>query len=83
MVDGIVIGEDVATVHLPCGEKLVTVEKEGFRPYSEYQVTRKGQPLAIEVKLERMKAEPELALSAELIAKVRKGELGPKAVAKA
>lgn len=73
-VDGVNVGEEHAKVEIPCGEKQITVTKEGFAPYRAYLPVTSDQPLKVTVQLEKVKSHDDYALSSELISQVKKGE---------
>jgi len=77
-IDGVSVGREARMkVEIPCGEKQVSVVKEGFAPYRAYLPTTKQAPLQVTVKLERVEVAPNFALSSEL---ARQVELGMKPV---
>ena len=73
-VDGIQVGEGHANIEIPCGEKQLTVEKEGYLPYRAYLPLTKEQPLKVTVDLEKSKKKSDYALSSLLVEQVKKGE---------
>lgn len=73
-IDGIHVGSEDVSVNIPCGEKLIVVEKDGYETYEHYLPVSKAEPLKVTVELEEAKAPREFARSEELIAQVRRGE---------
>jgi hypothetical protein len=75
VVDGILLGEEEEyLVDIPCGQKELRVEKEGFAPYQEFLPVSKSQPLKVTVTLEPVKAASHYELSDKIIEQTRKGE---------
>jgi len=68
------MGHDEAKVNIPCGEKQITVEKEGYMPYREYITVTKDEGIRVKVELEKPKKHSHYALSSTLIEQLRKGE---------
>lgn len=72
-IDGIHVGEGEYKTQAPCGEKEITVLKEGFAPYRHYLPTSIAAPLKVTVELERLHHGDNYALSSKLVDQVRRG----------
>ncbi len=73
-VDGIRAGFTDILVNVPCGEKQITVLKDGFSPYRDYIRVTKGNSLDVTVELQALKHTDDYALSDLLVEQVKKGE---------
>lgn len=77
-IDGVAVGKgERMKVEIPCGEKQISVVKEGFTPYRAFLPTTLQSPLQVTVKLERPEKKSNFALSSEL---ARQVELGMKPI---
>ena len=64
-----------AKVNVPCsGEHEVQLTKKGFVPFRDYFRIAKGEPLKLNVELERVSHKPDFALSTELLEQLRRGQ---------
>lgn len=75
-VDGILIGHGEASTKVPCGQKKIEVEAPGKWVVEEYKVAEAKIPLELTYKLVDRHEVKDWALSAELVAQLKKGQ-GP------
>ncbi len=74
-VDGILIGHGEASTQIPCsGQKKISVEAAGKWTVEEYKEVSSRMPLELEYKLKTREPVQDWAMSAELIAQLKKGQ---------
>jgi hypothetical protein len=74
VLDGIPLGHIKAKADIPCGEKQILIEKEGYRPFYQYLTVSKEAPINLKVSLEKIEKTEDYALSHELVEQVRTGK---------
>lgn len=73
-IDGISVGNGIASVEIPCGEKQIMVKKKGFETHKDYAVVNKGTALSLEVSLNAVsKSHDNFALSDDFVDQVGQG----------
>jgi len=74
-VDGISVGDGIASVEIPCGEKQIMAKKAGYVTHKSYEVVAKGSSLAVEVTLKPSPKHAEnFALSDDFIGQIDEGQ---------
>jgi len=80
-VDGIHLGRGRVSSDLPCGEKQVKVQLDGFVPYKGYHNVKESKTLLVPVQLKVQGSKEVYSLSEELIMDLQEGKVAQGAVA--
>ena len=80
LIDGIHVGHGRVSSNVPCGEKNVRVELQGYKPYRGYHKVDATRTLLVPVKLEPLKKSEVYALSDKVLEDIRAGKLAKGAV---
>lgn len=80
LVDGILVGRGRVTTSLPCGQKLVEVKHQGYKPYRAYHQAIQAKTLLVPVKLEPLAKREVYALSDKVLEDIKAGKIAKGAV---